>query len=55
MTDRSETVVTEERVRAHQLGQGGFRLILPDDIAICGVPTLGPAGSHCRSPSQNAP
>jgi hypothetical protein len=32
MADRSETVATEETVRAHQLGQGGFRSILPDDI-----------------------
>jgi quercetin dioxygenase-like cupin family protein len=58
MTDKSEAVATEEMFRSHQLGQDGFRSILPDDIdwkPFAAFPPSVRLAVIVGQPSQNAP
>ena len=58
MTDKSEAVAKEETVRPHQLGEDGFKSILPDDIdwkPFAAFPPSVRLAVIVGQPSQNAP
>jgi hypothetical protein len=58
MTDKREAATTEDTVRGHQLGQGGFRRVLPDDIDWKPFRAFPPSvrlAVIVGQPAQNAP
>jgi quercetin dioxygenase-like cupin family protein len=58
MTDKREAVATEDTVRPHQLGQDGFRAVLPDDIdwkPFAAFPPSVRLAVIVGQPSENAP
>jgi hypothetical protein len=58
MTDKREALASEDAVRPHRLGQGGFRSVLPDDIdwkPFAAFPPSVRLAVIVGQPSQNAP
>jgi hypothetical protein len=58
MTDKREAVATEDTVRPHQLGEDGFKAILPDDIEwkpFAAFPASVRLAVIVGQPSQDAP
>ena len=58
MTDNRETVTTKDAVRPHQLGEGGFKAVLPDEIdwkPFAAFPRSVRLAVIVGQPSQNAP
>jgi len=58
MTNKTEAVAAEDRVRPHRLGDGGFRSVLPDDIdwkPFAAFPPSVRLAVIVGQPAQNAP
>jgi hypothetical protein len=58
MTENRDAVAAEDAVRPHQLGQDGFRSVLPDDIEwkpFAAFPPSVRLAVIVGQPSQNAP